>query len=421
MQNEKIETKINCGFNYALYLKSPNLIIKDAENKGVKYNLDIANISLDDKLSKQYEFGNCLSNDLLKKIEVGSPLKSINNDNSNILQLNLEECDSYHKSENISPIMKDNKIHRINMKFDNDNENPMIEPVSPFNKSKLSFEFSKNNFPLKKFRPTEDQNILPRGKEDDLFELQCNHKNNSLRDQRTNSYNECASTKSIFYNNSSNIDKNFYFSPKLAENKLHHESEHEMSEPIFNKETNNFTAMNPQYNKYSFSENEKMKNNYYNTNQNNPNQYPSTEYNGNYNKYSKNSVQISPDIKKKKNFVEREGDWVCMRCKNKNFSFRVSCNRCKIPKRDSEEMYNLHMKNLMNVVKLNDMMQNQIFNQNYPKLVNNHNNEQFHQNFDPRLFSPNSCPIYDKNNSDLNTNSKGNAFTNNGYKIYHEY
>lgn len=36
--------------------------------------------------------------------------------------------------------------------------------------------------------------------------------------------------------------------------------------------------------------------------------------------------------RKQKPFVEREGDWICNNCKNLNFSFRVECNRCKLPK-----------------------------------------------------------------------------------------
>lgn len=36
--------------------------------------------------------------------------------------------------------------------------------------------------------------------------------------------------------------------------------------------------------------------------------------------------------KKKKPFVEREGDWVCSKCKNLNFAFRTNCNRCHVPK-----------------------------------------------------------------------------------------
>ena len=36
--------------------------------------------------------------------------------------------------------------------------------------------------------------------------------------------------------------------------------------------------------------------------------------------------------RKPKPFTEREGDWICNNCKNLNFSFRVECNRCKLPK-----------------------------------------------------------------------------------------
>ena len=35
------------------------------------------------------------------------------------------------------------------------------------------------------------------------------------------------------------------------------------------------------------------------------------------------------EIKERSN---KKGDWVCMNCKNLNYSFRTACNRCKIPK-----------------------------------------------------------------------------------------
>ena len=43
--------------------------------------------------------------------------------------------------------------------------------------------------------------------------------------------------------------------------------------------------------------------------------------------------------RKQKPFTEREGDWICNNCKNLNFSFRVECNRCKLPK-DSDSKAN---------------------------------------------------------------------------------
>jgi len=60
------------------------------------------------------------------------------------------------------------------------------------------------------------------------------------------------------------------------------------------------------------------------------------------------------DKKKKKPFVERVGDWVCIKCKNLNFSFRLICNRCQLTKIESEKLFEKYMNNLMNYVKLND-------------------------------------------------------------------
>ena len=34
----------------------------------------------------------------------------------------------------------------------------------------------------------------------------------------------------------------------------------------------------------------------------------------------------------KKPYTERNGDWICLECKNLNFAFRDECNRCHTPK-----------------------------------------------------------------------------------------
>ena len=49
---------------------------------------------------------------------------------------------------------------------------------------------------------------------------------------------------------------------------------------------------------------------------------------------------------KKKPFIERAGDWNCFKCKNLNFSFRVTCNRCQMTKKESEKLYDSMMKNM---------------------------------------------------------------------------
>ena len=43
--------------------------------------------------------------------------------------------------------------------------------------------------------------------------------------------------------------------------------------------------------------------------------------------------------KKKVEFVEREGDWSCYKCKNINFSFREKCNKCQFSKEESEKKF----------------------------------------------------------------------------------
>ena len=50
-----------------------------------------------------------------------------------------------------------------------------------------------------------------------------------------------------------------------------------------------------------------------------------------YNKYH---------TKKSKPFTERTGDWYCNNCRNLNFSFRLQCNRCKMPKKEAMEFVN---------------------------------------------------------------------------------
>ncbi len=83
---------------------------------------------------------------------------------------------------------------------------------------------------------------------------------------------------------------------------------------------------------------------------------------------------------KKKKFIKRDGDWVCMNCKNKNFSFRIFCNRCKLQKSVSEGLYQQHMMNLMIQMQMNEKLQNTV---NIQKIQN-------HNDFNPNIFSINS-------------------------------
>jgi hypothetical protein len=94
----------------------------------------------------------------------------------------------------------------------------------------------------------------------------------------------------------------------------------------------------------------------------------------------------SEEDKKKKPFQERVGDWVCIKCKNLNFSFRVICNRCQLPKVESEKMFDQYMSNLMNYVKFNEVMQKQlVVGQGNPPVTNqgliNNNSININNNF----------------------------------------
>ena len=54
----------------------------------------------------------------------------------------------------------------------------------------------------------------------------------------------------------------------------------------------------------------------------------------------KRKEQIGPDGKKKKVLIERTGDWLCPKCKNLNFAFRLKCNRCQLSKGQTPQISN---------------------------------------------------------------------------------
>ena len=50
-------------------------------------------------------------------------------------------------------------------------------------------------------------------------------------------------------------------------------------------------------------------------------------------------TSANEDNKPKKKLVTRPGDWYCKYCFNLNFSFRNTCNRCRLSKCYSYEKY----------------------------------------------------------------------------------
>lgn len=177
------------------------------------------------------------------------------------------------------------------------------------------------------------------------------------------------------------------------------------SSSIFNSQNNNMN----QFKNYQMNNNYNMQSNLPNMNVNGNSMNHLPMYNLNRNN-KKNE-------KKKKGFEERIGDWVCMKCKNLNFSFRMICNRCKIPKADSERLYEEHLKNLYNYVKINEMYQSQVFSQqNYCQnsnyVVPNSSYSTYNNGFLPNTVF-NSQNMNNQNCNNLNVYS--NESLNNGY------
>ena len=80
-------------------------------------------------------------------------------------------------------------------------------------------------------------------------------------------------------------------------------------------------------------------------------------------KYDNQKINNKKDTKLKKRFELRIGDWTCNKCNNLNFSFRIICNRCGLPKEISE------IQNICNPKEDSQIMfnysQNMVYQQNY--------------------------------------------------------
>ena len=94
--------------------------------------------------------------------------------------------------------------------------------------------------------------------------------------------------------------------------------------------SNNSSNVNLQSNQNLYLKNHFLGNNF-NVNKN------FFENNFNYNSYSPKNKN-GDEKKKKKPFIEREGDWICVKCKNLNFAFRNNCNRCGLTKNENQKL-----------------------------------------------------------------------------------
>ena len=139
---------------------------------------------------------------------------------------------------------------------------------------------------------------------------------------------------------------------------------------------------------------------------------------------------FNPDEKKKKPLIERKGDWLCPKCRNLNFAFRLICNRCQLPKSDAVSPMPFTQSNPL----LNqrgggrfppNLPQSQNFNfqpNNYPNsLMGNSSNINIYNNFynlnnhnGKNVGNPNLLTYMNKMNSQqkgMNDNNNGNLNT----------
>ena len=123
-------------------------------------------------------------------------------------------------------------------------------------------------------------------------------------------------------------------------------------EKIKNKPDNTLTSFTNQLNINSkpFIPKSKLNNNYSSNIKNNEREESKLNNNNKFlkdnhscyhmnNNNSNNNKNRRKKNQKKKGYIEKEGDWPCYDCKNINFSFRDACNRCKLPKEESEKKY----------------------------------------------------------------------------------
>ena len=78
-----------------------------------------------------------------------------------------------------------------------------------------------------------------------------------------------------------------------------------------------------------------------------------------YGNNDKNKNNLQSNTKSNQQYQK---DWVCFQCKNVNFSFRVICNRCELPKVQSETlMVNSYQNVILNNILLNNQQQRNLF------------------------------------------------------------
>ena len=321
------------GFNFALYMTPPKIQFsnKNLSKDFDKIDLnDITNNSFEEKSSIISDFKNCITLDLLQKIDENhSPSKSqYGKIKSSIISINIESEEQFDLDlDDISPIGKDYKHFKL------ESEDKLA--ITLISQCKMVYD-KRNAYKPKNYNLILNKCLNESSNNNGLNNFQQNNELNMKNKQNDeNSHN--------FNNEMNNFSSNVYSSNSTAYISNNPNINYNKQE-YFSGNSNNTANLNNIY----FSNNQKstvQENNYnYFSNQGESKYYLFKKVQRNKkNKFSQqetfnpfqngNEKNILEDnAKKRRQFTQREGDWVCMKCKNKNFSFRSICNRCTLPK-----------------------------------------------------------------------------------------
>ena len=209
------------------------------------------------------------------------------------------------------------------------------------------------------------KNLVNKNKENIKDKTSNKIENEQFRKYNSTAFNLCNINNNQFMNNTNNLNNINNYNNNYINNNLYFMNNNYPPQQIFNINYinfNNFPNNNNTINKRKFSHNIEpgFIGNYFNNILNLNNQPSQQEanfiqmqnqpkYNPLYFSYNdpkgnlKNSGNSKTNSKKnsskipKKPLDKRKGDWQCPRCNNLNFSFRVECNRCQLPKPNNLE------------------------------------------------------------------------------------
>ena len=115
---------------------------------------------------------------------------------------------------------------------------------------------------------------------------------------------------------------------------------------------------------------------------------------------SRKDENSNPEEKKKKPLIERKGDWLCPKCRNLNFAFRLICNRCQLAKSEAENMISFQQN-----ISINNNLMGKRFGYNQQQNPQNNNNNIFiFQDYQNMNLYNNLYGIHGNNINNINNN-----------------